>query len=273
MAQPPRRFQPAPGITVDLAGTSLSITGRAEAWGAEANVLRATQIQNTINTAWTLRIGAVDFSCNIIVTHRASGDPGRALQIEILNVPAPSNLRRGDTGRPMQLNNREADAYTWTAAHEFGHVLGLSDRYSETAASHAAGQNGGPRSPPAHPGYETNLMGAVGGTLSLQNALDLANETQPSEWGMDDDDEVRDWVSSHTALQIQALDPAVRLRGLEILMNGWVSGDDLRAMEGLLSGVPNGIEARNTRTRIDPIRLTDIGQRTRLRVAMERLPR
>lgn len=273
MAQPPRRFQPVPGITVDLAGTSLSIVGRAEAWGAEANAQRAMQIQNTINNARTLRIGAVDFSCSIIVSHRASGDPGRALQIEILNMPAPSNVRMAETGRPMQLNNREPQAYNWTAAHEFGHVLGLNDRYSETAASRAAGQNGGPRATPAHAGYETNLMGAVGGGLSLQNALDLANETQPSEWSMDDDDEVRDWVSSHTQLQIQALGPDVRMRGLEILMNGWVSGDDLRAMEGLMSGVTNGLEARNIRARIDPIRLTDIGQRTRLRLAMERMPR
>lgn len=273
MAQPPRRFQPAPGITVDLAGSTLSIVGRAEAWGPEANVQRATQIQNTINNAWTLRIGAVDFSCNIVVTHRASGDPGRVLQIEILNMPAPSNVKMGDSARPMQLNNREAGAYTWTAAHEFGHVLGLNDRYAETAESRAAGQNGGQRSTPAHPGYETNLMGAVGGTLSLQNALDLANETQPSEWGMDDDDEVRAWVSNHNALQIQALNDAVRLRGLEILMNGWVSDDDLRAMEGLMGGVSNPIEARNIRARIDPVRLSNLGQRTRLRIAMDRMPR
>ncbi|GLS86438.1 hypothetical protein GCM10010873_14120 [Cypionkella aquatica] len=273
MAQPPRRFQPVPGITVDLAGSTLSITGRAEIWGPQANALRATQIQNTINNAWTMRVGAVDFSCNIIVSHRTSSEPGRALQIEVLDMPGPSNVQMRAEGHPMQLNNREPDAYNWTAAHEFGHVLGLNDRYSESAASRASGDKGGPRHTPANPGYETNMMAVTGGTLSLQNALDLANETQPSEWGLDDDDEVRNWVNNHTAQQIQALSADVRLRGLEILMNGWVSGDDLRAMERLIGGVTNAIEARNIRTRIDPVRLTDLGQRTRLRVAMERMPR
>jgi len=40
----------------------------------------------------------------------------------------------------------------WTAAHEVGHLLGLSDQYSDT---------GGPRA-----GYENNIMGIRDGVPS-----------------------------------------------------------------------------------------------------------
>jgi hypothetical protein len=48
----------------------------------------------------------------------------------------PSDVVTVLTGRrKMTLNATESDAFTWTPAHEFGHVLGLQDRCSESIMS------------------------------------------------------------------------------------------------------------------------------------------
>ena len=41
--------------------------------------------------------------------------------------------------REMTLNANQTEAFPWLAAHEFGHVPGLKDRYSESIISSADG--------------------------------------------------------------------------------------------------------------------------------------
>ncbi|CAH1691233.1 hypothetical protein CHELA1G11_20852 [Hyphomicrobiales bacterium] len=65
----------------------------------------------------------------------------------------------GYKGQPA--NNVELDpkASGWEAAHEFGHVLGLEDRYDQQTMA-------------PHPGYENNIMGARDRSPSMQDIID-----------------------------------------------------------------------------------------------------
>jgi hypothetical protein len=73
-------------------------------------------------------------TCNVSVRYRDPGTgAGNATQIEAVVISGPShvtNLPAFD--RSMTLNAGESDAFTWTPTHEFGHIIGLQDRYSES---------------------------------------------------------------------------------------------------------------------------------------------
>jgi hypothetical protein len=55
-------------------------------------------------------------------------------------------------------------------------------------------------------------------------------------------------------------------------MYGWVSTDDLNAMTRLCSSVKNPQEAATIRKAVDLASLTDFGQRSTLRLAMDKMP-
>jgi hypothetical protein len=79
----------------------------------------------------------------------------------------------------MTLNATEPDAFTWIPTHEFGHILGLEDRYSESIMSKIRSTWGGVRHTVATQGYQTNLMAISGGVLEKQNVGDLAQKMHP----------------------------------------------------------------------------------------------
>jgi hypothetical protein len=85
--------------------------------------------------------------------------------------------------RSMTLNANERDAFTWTAAHEFGHIIGLGDKYSEPILSKIRAIWGGARINTVQPGYANNIMAVDGGVLTSQNLADLAAENEPSPTG------------------------------------------------------------------------------------------
>ncbi len=173
---PVARFTPAPGITVDRNGQAVTISGTMELSGPEANAQRATQIQTCINNTWRGRFpDGSSVSCAITVRFRASGSPaGDVAQIIATRMSEPSNVRTHGA-RTMTLNANEGeDTWTWTPAHEFGHVIGLRDRYTEGILSKIRGRFGGERQTPAESGYERNVMGTVGGTLERSNVGDVA---------------------------------------------------------------------------------------------------
>jgi predicted Zn-dependent protease len=75
--------------------------------------------------------------CKIAVVYRAPGmKAGDLGQIEAIKIAGPSHVSGYD--RSMTLNANETDAFTWTAAHEFGHVIGLKDRADHSGASSVA---------------------------------------------------------------------------------------------------------------------------------------
>lgn len=267
------RFSPAPGLTIDRAGNNVAITGTIEAYGSQATADRARIMQETINRIWTVTFpDGVSARCSVTVRYRAPGTPaGNVAQIEVKEMTTDSNVSRFTHN--MELNSKDANAFTWVVAHEFGHVLGLDDRYTESIGSVARGVVGGERRTAAQPGYEGNIMAVDNGAMAAQNIRDIAVETNPASWWVNDDDHIRDWVNHHSAAEIAAQPTDAKLQAINTLMSGWISDADVAAMEKIIATVSTADEARTFRARIDLLDFSGLGQRMRIRIALNRLPR
>jgi len=273
-ALPVGRFSPAPGLFVDRTGNSVAITGAMELYGPEATAARAQSIEHSINSTWTKAFpDGYTVSCNVSVRYRGSGTSGgNATQIEAVNIDRPSPVTNfPGLDRTMTLNSSETDAFTWTPAHEFGHIIGLRDRYSESIMSQVRGTFGGTRQTTAQPGYTTNLMAVTGGVLEKQNVADLASENEPSPYWLNDDDAVREWVDAHSSIEIHMLSTTNKLKMIHALMGGWISDNDVAAMGRICSCVKT-TEARAIRNGVDLLKFTSIGQRTQMRVIFSKMP-
>jgi len=180
---PVAKFSPAPGLFLDRTDRAVSISGAMELSGTEANAARAALIQNTINTVWnhTFQDG-YSVMCNIKVTYRGRGSKaGDATQIKADKISGPSHVSPGISGRSMILNadlTVEPDVFTWVAAHEFGHIISLRDRYSEGIMSRVRGNFGGERVASPEPGWAGNLMAESGGVLESKNVRSIAEESE-----------------------------------------------------------------------------------------------
>ena len=271
---PVGRFSPSAGLWIDRTGGAVNISGSMEMYGDEATADRAKSVQDSINQTWTK-----DFAdgfivrTSITVTFRGtSSSAGNATQIEAVKQKGPSNVARAWGGRKMTLNANEADAFTWTAAHEFGHIIGLEDRYEEGIGSKIKGKFGGQRTNTVKPGYDGNLMAVDQGVLESKNVRDVGAENNPSSWWVNDDDHVRDWVNSHGGSDIAKLSTDTKLKCIRTLMSGWISGDDMDAIIKIMRNVRDKAEADAIRKGIDPLDFTSIGQRTQFRVAASQMP-
>jgi hypothetical protein len=271
---PVARFTPAPGIIVDRTGKSVAISGTMELWGPEASVARAASVQLAINNTWNRAFkDGYSIRCRIVVRYRdAASHPGFAVQIEAVKMAGPSNVHIKDAKRPMQLNANESDAFTWTPAHEFGHVIGLDDRYAESIMSKLRGSWGGRRVTSALPGYATNLMAVGGGELEQKNVEDVAAENEPSAFWTNDDDEVRAWIIAHPIADIARLSTADKLRAIWVLQRGWISEDDMDAMGRICASVTTRDEAQAIRAGVNLLIFEDLGQRTKMRVFFAKMP-
>lgn len=272
---PIARFSPAPGLVVDRTEKSVRISGVMELYGPEATAARALSVQQSINATWTATFSdGYAVSCNITVRYRdASSKAGNATQIEAVNIAGPSHVTdRPGFDRTMTLNARETEAFTWTAAHEFGHILGLKDRYSESIMSKIKGKFGGTRTTTVHPDYQGNVMAVHGGVLESKNVGDLAKENEPSPYWMNDDNYVREWVKTHSSIEIGMLSTANKLKAIYTLMSGWISDDDVSAIARICGSVTSKTEAEAIRKGVDLLDFSSIGQRTAVRVAFANMP-
>jgi hypothetical protein len=252
---PVGRFSPAPSIIVDRTVNSVSITGKMELYGPEATVARAATIERNINSTWTHSFDdGYSVSCNITVRFRDKDSrAGDGTQIEALKCDGPSHVTDYPLfDRSMTLNATEPDAFTWTPTHEFGHILGLEDRYSESIMSTLRGQWGGVRHTVATQGYQTNLMAVGGGVLEKQNVGDLASENAPSPYWTNDDDEVRDWVNEHSCIEINLLSTSNKVKMFQPLASGWISDEGVDAMIRICSSVDDTQETKSIQTRYRP---------------------
>jgi hypothetical protein len=276
MGLPIGRFSPAPGLWVDRTERSIRITGTMEVYGAEATAARSVTIQSSINTTWTRTFSdGYSISTNVTVNYRGAGvnASASATQIEIINMSGPSNVTNIPfTDRKMTLNASSRDVFTWVVAHEFGHVIGLDDRYSEDIFSKIGGTFGCTRRNTVHAGYEGNMMAVHNGALSGQNIADIASENEPSPYWINDDDQVRNWVNAHPLADITRLSTNNKLTAIRTLMGGWISDDDMTAIGKICSSVNNRIEANTIRNSINLNDFTSIGQRTQMRVFYSRMP-
>jgi hypothetical protein len=272
---PVGRFQPSTGLTVDRSGTSVSIRGQMELSGSEASVARAALIQQSINATWTHTFkDGFEIDCDIHVRYRGPGtSAGLATQITAEKIAGPSHVSPGLGSRSMTLNANEPDAFTWTPTHEFGHILGLQDRYSESIMSKIRSTWGGSRNTWVQAGYEGNIMSTSGGPLESKNVADIAAENEPSAYWTNDDDYVRSWIENHpVAPDIARLSTAEKLRAIWILQGGWISGEDLAAMGKICSAVTSHGEAEAIRRGVNVLIFTDLGQRTKMRVYLAKMP-
>jgi hypothetical protein len=278
MAPPVRRFNPAPGIFVEVNGKTVVITGECEAWGPKASAQNAPWMASSINRKWTRHLPLdYDITTTVNVYYRAPGAPENTGRLQIYYGPmlGPSNaIKGGGIARSrIKLDGDDNGAVGLVLPHEFGHVIGLDDRYDEPLWSKLSSSLGGPRAAtPAHKGYENEMMGGLGAVRrkTIDNVL---LETGPSEYWTQDDDEVRDWLKAHPKTDIAALSTANKISMLQTLMAGWISDSDVHAMVGIVGEVNSPSEARLIMGAIDPLRMKGVGQRTRFRIALDAMPR
>jgi hypothetical protein len=187
MASPVRRFSPAPGIYVDVVGTVVTITGECEAWGPAATAANAPWMASSINRKWTRHLPyGYDIQTTIAVHYRAPGGTENTARLQIYYGPmwVDSNAYKGNglkTTR-IRLNNKDTNAISMVLPHEFGHTLGLGDRYDEGILSRLSGAVGGPRGEtPVHKGYEHEMMGGME-RVQRKTIDNLKSETAPSAY-------------------------------------------------------------------------------------------
>lgn len=266
------RFSPTKGIWVDKTERSLRISGQMEMFGDDASVATASQVQQTINSTWSFSFpDGNSVSCHVVIRFRPAGSPeGQVTQIEAGKMIQPSQWNK--ITKKLSLNTKEPGAFSWTAAHEFGHALGMGDRYTEPIWSKVSSLVGGPRRATADPGYEGNLMAEVNGWLTSQNVTDLAQENQPSPYWINDDDHARDWIMKHPASEIKRLSTANKLKAIKVLMSGWISDADMKAIGKICDNTSSKMESETIKRGINLMAFTSIGQRTEMRVIFTRMP-
>jgi hypothetical protein len=268
-----RQYTPTPGIIVDVEEKTITISGRAELWGTDANEANAQIAQATLQRMWSITFSdGYSTRCTVTVGYRPTDRSALpVLQIEYKSMVKPSNAIRGgpDKTSRIELSSTDANALSWVIGHEFGHVLGMKDRYQEGMWSKLKSKFGGERTTTVDDGYVGHLMGTNEGANSSKTVQDLGNETKP-DW-LDEDDQVVAWVKSHTINDIRVLPTAHKAAAIKALMEGWISDDDIAAIVKIIEACKNPEEARALRATIDPTDFSSIGQRTRMRVALSKV--
>ena len=107
--------------------------------------------------------------------------------------------------------------------------------------------------------------------LFTKDNEDLYSCTFGPGW-IHDDDQVRNWVNTHSAADIAGLSTAEKLLAINSLMSGWISNEDVAAIGKICGSVIFKTEANTIRGKVDLLRMTSIGQRTAVRVAFARMP-
>jgi uncharacterized protein YukE len=261
-------YSPSPGIHVDRTGDSVRVTARLELYGQDASPERAKEIEDKIRAAWNGRFGdGTTIATDVQVTYRQPGTPASpdATQIEMAPTTRPSHVTLS-TGE-MTLNTNEPNA-TNAAPHEFGHQIGLRDRYQESLLSELKGMVGGQRETHHEPGYQGNIMSDLG-PVQGKNVRDLADENIPTVFS--DDDQVRDWVSRSDPAEVATVATATKVRMVDSLMDGWISNDDVTAIESICRTARAGDQAEAVRAAVSA-RLGEMWgseQRTRLQAAID----
>jgi hypothetical protein len=173
----------------------------------------------------------------------------------------------------VHLNTGKPNAVD-AAAHEFGHQMGLDDRYSEPFLSNIGDtlvgmQRWGIKD---HAGYEDNIMAHGNALASGQNVRDLARENAPT--ALSTDDQVRDWVSRSNAADMVVVATATKVRMVDSLMDGWISDQDVAALESICATARPGDQADAVRAAVES-RIGSMwgsAQKARLQAAIDAMP-
>ncbi len=197
-AQDPSTANPGPGLRVNVSASAkrARVNARLQVHGAEADAAKASTIQGAVSSNWNGSFpDGFTLGTSVNVSHRAEGqsEDSNATQIELVRAgeARPSHVTRNWLvgSRYVSLNlDYPGNQLGWVAAHEFGHLLALSDRYSESIWSTISSLFGGGRTATVQAGYENNIMGVDNGRLESRNVRDLiARHTQYQcvRWGVE----------------------------------------------------------------------------------------
>lgn len=174
------------GINMSWTGNAISLSVSLDASGGSATAARANQVRNTIVRIWNASFDqGYRVTCQVDMRFASANDlQDNRSHIYIETNPSASYTNDFPTlyYATMTLNLPAAD-FAWTPGHEFGHMLGLRDHYSESLRSSmhdlcngstwTQGVCGGARSADIEPGWEGNLMAVTGGALQRKNLEEL----------------------------------------------------------------------------------------------------
>jgi hypothetical protein len=144
--------------------------------GTDADAQKAQKIQESINKFWNITwktpVGDFNLITNVTVTYTSRPTYLKNAVIELYKLKGKrSTIFKFGIGYPqnrkMAINLEDGDL-EWTSAHEFGHYLGLDDRYTDKKAE------GDKTVSVSMPGWENTIMGAEsGGTVNIWTILEL----------------------------------------------------------------------------------------------------
>ncbi|CAN5898858.1 hypothetical protein BH11BAC4_BH11BAC4_14770 [soil metagenome] len=165
------------GIWLNWSGNSIAITANLELSGAAATPDMANRMKQTIETIWNASFDqGYRVSCTVNMRFRGTGveDSTRNQIIATVDGSA-TNVSPFPTlyYSSMNYHLNTTTVIDWTPAHEFGHMLGLDDHYSESIWSRIRDLCGYSRSTMVHPGWQGNIMAVHRGTMERRNLQEL----------------------------------------------------------------------------------------------------
>jgi hypothetical protein len=109
---------------------------------------------------------------------------------------------------------------------------------------------------------------------AIDNPNTLLVNVRSARGSLNTDEGIRNWVSANDLNTIGQLPTQEMIRMINRLMDGWVSDEDVDAIDRICQSVTNTVQMARIRAAINPriLDLTDIGQRTRVRIALARNP-
>lgn len=171
---------PANGIRVSVNRVSktANVTANLETHGAAADAAKTSTLRSSISNHWNGSFAdGFRITTSVSAAYRRPGQAANsgASQIEIVNAGTDSPSVTNRSSSTIRLNlDYVSNSLTWTSAHEFGHLMGLRDRYSTAFWDRVAAFFGGERGASIpDTGYENNIMAVNGGSLESKNVRDL----------------------------------------------------------------------------------------------------
>jgi hypothetical protein len=109
---------------------------------------------------------------------------------------------------------------------------------------------------------------------AIDNPNTLLENVRASRGTLSTDEGIRNWVNARALAVIGDLPTAEMIRMINRLLDGWVSDEDIDVIDKICRSVRTFAQMARIRAAIQPriLDLTDIGQRTRVRIALARTP-
>jgi hypothetical protein len=83
---------------------------------------------------------------------------------------------------------------------------------------------------------------------------------------------VRDWIDANGQTGLRKLSIENRIAMFAALMEGWISGDDVRCMKAICASVTTRAEAEKLRAGAATEQMLSTAQRNEVRVALAKMP-